>query len=96
MEVTSGAAILYGYAKLVDLAMSFPSLATRKIEGPEELEAIATDPGNGTGVRCAARFCLYVWTQNKHHGWDLADSWKRWDDKHRAAWQAWAAAPWWG
>lgn len=87
-----------GFARLVALARTFPSLADpakRPIRTAEDLEQIARDQSNGSGVRQAAAFLLYVWTSGAY-AWDLARGWGAWDDRHRDAWKAWATDPWFG
>lgn len=81
--------------KLIELARTFPSLARRTISTPDDLDTVARDPSNGSGVRHAARFLLYVWTAGGYT-WDMAQSWGCWDQHHRTAWKGWAADPWFG
>ncbi len=61
------------------------------------LRAIAIDTENGSGVRHAARFVLSVYETRTAAPFvfEHRQAWGCWDDKHRAAYQAWAAAPWW-
>ena len=52
----------------------------------------------GSGARCAVAFVLYLWSGRhlwKAQHFDLREAWGCWDDAQRAAWQAWAADPWW-
>lgn len=79
------------------LAESFPSL--RGVPGARPFCADQLDgalPGRSHGEQCAARFVLYVW--NPLWEWrcgrfDLAEAITTWDAAHLAAFQAWAADP---
>jgi hypothetical protein len=85
--------------RLRDLAATFPTLAgyVKHISLSEvvpEMRVQAMTASGGTGKRQAALFCMWVWDHNVHH-FDLAKAWPIWDSEHRAAYSAWAAAPFW-
>lgn len=59
---------------------------------------VRTDPGVTAGSLMAGRFVLQVW--NPHTKWtagrfNVVEALQRWDERHRAAFLAWAADPWW-
>lgn len=88
-------------AKFVALCATFPTLAARNAGSVASLKAIAAAPHDecGAHVREAARFCLLVWDDSlgRYDGdlrFNLRAAWGAWDGAHRAAWQRWAAAPW--
>lgn len=83
------------------LAKTFPSLRERHLtEHPlRDLKRIASELSNGGAVREAARFCLLVWdgaigVRDPACRFCLRRALRAWDGAHLAAWQAWAAAPW--
>ena len=90
----------YG-AKMTALALSFPTLADADGVGPwdpDRLEAWLRSGAPGHGAQCAGRFVLSVW--NSYHEWacgrfDLHEALGCWDAKHRSAFVAWIAKPWW-
>ena len=79
------------------LARSFPSLehATGLDPwNPGELRRwAAEDPRVTAAGHHAAAFVLGVWTQQP--GFDVVRALAVWDAAHRAAFLAWARAPWW-
>ena len=83
------------------LALSFPSLEHAPGVSPWEPEVFAewaAGPAPSHGTRCAAPLVLLVW--NSYAEWpcgrfDLMDALACWDDRHRAAFIAWAQKPWW-
>jgi len=87
--------------KMEALALSFPSLGRAWGVSPwnvDEFAEWAAGPAPSSGMRCTARFVLSVW--NPYHEWacgpfDLTEALRCWDDDHRAAFIAWARAPWW-
>jgi hypothetical protein len=90
----------YG-AKMTALALSFPTLADAdgvRPWDPDRLEAWLRSGAPGHGARCAGRFVLSVW--NSYHEWqcggfDLHEALGCWDERHRRAFVAWIAKPWW-
>lgn len=51
----------------------------------------------GDGTRCVVAFLLNLWSTRepwRTGAFDVFAALVAWDDAHRAAWQAWAAAPW--
>jgi len=89
--------------RIVELARSFHTL--RRADGLEPWNADKFARWAGFNVsdysRQAAAFVLMVW--NRHHPWkfgkflarfDLAEALLIWDQDMRAAWQDWAADPW--
>jgi hypothetical protein len=87
--------------KIIQLALSFPALQCGTAEGyhrmglrpwnPEMLKRWSRTASSGE--RKAALFVLSVWnTANK---FDVHDALLTWDNGNRAAFAAWAAAPWW-
>lgn len=86
--------------RLLALANTFPSLAAKNLASLDDIARVATDQFAGTGSRWAACFVLSVTdthTEGCHQFTTAAlrNAWRSWDDRHRAAWQAWAAKPWW-
>ncbi len=58
----------------------------------------ALSPEPGSGAHHAARFVLTVWNLGpwqEFDGFDFHEAFGKWDKKHRAAFLAWASAPWW-
>lgn len=62
--------------------------------------AFAEDGERLDGLGFAAAFCLNLWSRNGHGvvwaigDFDMFEALMQWDDRHRRAWQAWAADPW--
>lgn len=87
--------------RMAELARTFPTLAS--VPGaapfvPEVLDRWAAEGQAGRGALWAARFLLQLWNQD--HEWaagpfDIVRALAAWDASHRAAFLAWAAAPWW-
>lgn len=79
--------------RLIDLMMTFHTLAGRV--GPEgtldDLRAILRNASNSTGTRYAAMFVLHV---ADGEPFDRVAAMFAWDASQRAAYEAWAAAPW--
>lgn len=94
--------------KMSALAESFPTLLAAGYAGIRPWDPLALDAhrGEAHGERCAIQFLLSVWNPEtsaapkkrdrwKHGGFDLQEALGVWDDQHRAAFLAWASAPWW-
>src|SRR5262245_44215047 len=87
--------------KLTALALSFPTLRGADGVSPwdaERLEAWLTSGTPGHGARCAGRFVLSVWNpycEWKCGSFELHEALGCWDNKHRDAFSAWCAQPWW-
>jgi hypothetical protein len=84
------------------LAESFPSL--RGCLGVRPWDPEALDGWAASGVatesgRYAAQFVLSIWfaehSMAKAGPFNLSEALGTWDPPHRAAFAAWAAAPWW-
>jgi hypothetical protein len=90
----------YG-ARMSALALSFPSLRQADGLAPWEPEPFARwmrSGAPGHGAKCAGQFLLSVWnpsTRWKGGRFDLHEALAIWDEAHRAAFLAWARAPWW-
>ena len=87
------------WERVVTLAETFPTLKVRPHQTVAELATIASNENEGRHVREAARFVLLVWDGSIGQNWrglafNLRDAWGSWDPTHRAAWQRWAADPW--
>ena len=88
-------------AQMTLLARSFPSVA--KATGIDPWDANALDRWMAEtplshGEVSTARFLLAVW--DPANAWrcgrfELMEAVRVWDDRHRAAFLAWAKAPWW-
>lgn len=86
--------------RFVSLCWSFPSLQEAPgIEPwrPEDLDAWAIGPAGTAGSRHAAAFVLAVWAPAPWRvgPFDAVEALKVWDERHRAAFTAWAKDPWW-
>jgi hypothetical protein len=87
--------------RMTALALSFPTLANADGVSPwdaDRLEAWLLSGAPGYGAQCAGRLVLSVW--NSYHEWrcgsfDLHEALGCWDAKHRSAFVAWIARPWW-
>ena len=88
-------------ARMAALARTFPS--TAKADGVRLWDAntfdrwVAESPVSH-GELLTAQFLLAVWdpAQDWRCGrFDLMDALRIWDDRHRAAFLAWVADPWW-
>lgn len=90
----------YG-ARMSALALSFPSLRYADGIAPWEPDPFARwlrSGAPGHGAKCAGQFVLSVWspsTRWKSGRFDLHEGLAIWDEPHRAAFLAWARAPWW-
>lgn len=92
------------FARLRELAETFPTLRARfgheLVDSLDDLKEIAGGTrNNGPASRMAAAFLLEVWDPAIGHAdeglrFDIRFAWASWDGAHRAAWQAWAARPW--
>lgn len=88
-------------ARMSELARTFPS--TAKAAGvalwdASTLDRWAAETPISPGERATARFLLAVWEPETEWAcgrFDLMDALKRWDERHLAAFLAWAADPWW-
>jgi hypothetical protein len=94
--------VLLDYGRRMSaLALSFPSLLDADGIAPWEplhFERWMRSGAPGHGAKCAGRFVLSVWnpsTRWKCGRFDLHDALGIWDNPHRAAFLAWARAPWW-
>jgi hypothetical protein len=86
-----------------DLVRSFHTLATAPgVTGRGDeldlltLDAWAASPMCGNGAREAAAFVLNLWDSRRAWAvgaFNVFHAIGAWDDKQRAAWQAWAANP---
>lgn len=86
--------------KMLDLALSFPSLNAMKLDkwDPVELDDLACTGYLSSGEKHAVRFVLSVW--NMYVPWksgvfNLHEALRDWDSEHRKAFGDWAAAPSW-
>lgn len=87
--------------KLAAFARTFPSMAKAsgvKLWDANTLDLWATESPISPGELATAQFLLAIWDPT--HNWrcgrfDLMDALKLWDDRHRAAFLAWAEEPWW-
>lgn len=85
--------------RMLLLAASFPTLrGVLERWDPQALDAFTCGPAPGSGAFHAARFVLSVF--NAKAEWqcgrfDLHRALWSWDAEHRAAFMAWARAPWW-
>ena len=87
--------------RMEDLAISFPALEGAPGTLPWDAEAFdrwaATSPEPGSGALHAARFVLAVWNDRapwKAGSFQAISALGTWDGEHRAAFLAWAQAPW--
>jgi hypothetical protein len=99
IEATFAAMAQTDLARLAALAATFPTLAARRATDVADFKEVAVCRSNGRAAREAARFCLLVWDHHigaidEYYLFDLRMAWGAWDSAHRAAWQAWAASPW--
>jgi hypothetical protein len=81
--------------KMSALAKSFPTLEDAPgVEpwDPAGLNRWASGPAPSSGARHAARFVLSVWNWNNR--FDVHSAIRVWDDRHVAAFAAWALKPW--
>jgi len=81
--------------RMTELCKTFPCARDKPWADPWNVELLLKwldGPEPTHGSEAVARFILYVW--NAYHGWNL-DRLKYMDDASLAAWQAWAADPWW-
>lgn len=82
-------------------AQTFPSVASAPgvlLWDADTFDKWATETPLSHGEHVTARFLLAVW--NPWHSWscgrfEVMESLRIWDDDHRMAFLAWAAAPWW-
>lgn len=99
-------ALKSGRQRMIDLALSFPTLERAEMQDPKypgEFDPSvfarwAKKCATGSGSRNAARFVLAVWNNTGTWGlgrFDVMDAMGSWDSVHRAAFAAWARAPWW-
>lgn len=87
--------------RLLDLCRSFPVLQSAPgIEpwDPDLLDQWADRPSSTDEARYAATFVLALW--GPWRWWRVGPfhvirAMKVWDEQHRAAFAAWAEAPWW-
>lgn len=88
-------------ARWADLARSFPSLDGAPGIEPFDLEALTRwSRSRGSGARHAVRFVVSVWNPDAPlqlglESFDVHAALGAWDLRHRAAFVAWARAPWW-
>ena len=88
-------------AKMVAFARTFPSLVKAMGVKPWDAHAFdrwATETPLSHGELLTARFLLAVWdpaTTWPCGRFELMDAMRVWDDRHRAAFLAWASDPWW-
>ena len=87
-------------AKMASFARTFPSMAKA---GTDPWDAYALDRRMAEspvshGELLTAQFLLAVWdpaTAWRCGRFELMEALRVWDDRHRAAFLAWANAPWW-
>jgi hypothetical protein len=87
--------------KMAALARTFPGVAKAsgvKLWDANLFDRWAAETPVSPGELATARFLLAVWDPG--HPWrcgrfDLMEALKLWDDRHRAAFLAWAGDPWW-
>jgi len=83
--------------RMTALAESFPSLHGKRGIRPWEPEVfmnwLEKSPEVTSGSGAAGKFICHVWN-HYFNGFDLSEL-HHMDNEHLAAWQAWAADPWW-
>lgn len=82
--------------RITRLRDSFPSLLDHFDGQAWDTEALSdwkNGPYASSGGAHAAAFVLHVWNHYRF-AFDLGGAMDHWDGAHRAAWQAWAADPW--
>lgn len=88
-------------ARMLALANTFPCLRRKGITQWDSAALERESRPWSWGERCAVVFLLSVWNPFDYAAdfglqpWDLHEALKGWDDECRAAFVAWAAAPWW-
>lgn len=83
------------------LVEAFPAAAKAAGGAPWDAEALdqwAAETPCSHGELVTARFLLAVWDPARSWGcgqFDVMEALRVWDDRHHAAFLAWAVAPWW-
>jgi hypothetical protein len=88
-------------AKMTAFAQTFPSMEKAsgvKLWDAHTLDRWANSFTGSHGELVTARFLLAVW--DPEHTWscgrfELMEALRVWDERHRAAFLAWASNPWW-